>query len=110
MRCVNWGGRILAIGFTSGRWPQAPVNLILIKQISVIGVRAGEIGRRDPALGRANIEAVYELAGNGEIEPYVCAAFSLEQAVNAMQLLVDRKVVGKAVVTMNGYRPALASI
>ena len=52
MRCVNWRGRILTIGFTSGRWPQAPVNLILIKSISVIGVRAGEIGRRDPELGR----------------------------------------------------------
>ena len=46
MRCINWGGRILTIGFTSGRWPMAPVNLILIKQISVIGVRAGEYGRR----------------------------------------------------------------
>ena len=44
MRCINWRGRILTIGFTSGRWPSAPVNLILIKSISVIGVRAGEIG------------------------------------------------------------------
>ena len=52
MRCINWGGRILTIGFTSGRWPQAAVNLILIKQIAVIGVRAGEVGRRDPQLGR----------------------------------------------------------
>ena len=103
MRCVNWNGRILTIGFTSGRWPQAPVNLILIKQIAVVGVRAGEYGRRDPEKGRANTEAIYRMASNGEIDPYVCRGFPLEQAVDAMRLLENREVVGKTVVTMNGY-------
>ena len=103
MRCINWGGRILPIGFTSGRWPQAPVNLILIKQIAVIGVRAGEYGRRDPERGRANTEALYQMASNGQIDPYVCRGFPLEQAVDAMRLLENREVVGKTVVTMNGY-------
>ncbi len=103
MRCVNWGGRILTIGFTSGRWPQAPVNLILIKQIAVIGVRAGEYGRRDPVRGRENDEALYRLAAEGRITPHVCAGFPLQRAVEAMQMLTERRVVGKAVVTMNGY-------
>ena len=103
MRCINWDGRILSIGFTSGRWPQAPVNLILIKHIAVIGVRAGEYGRRDPEMGRANTEAIYQMASNGEIDPYVCQGFPLEQAVDAMRLLENREVVGKTVVTMNGY-------
>lgn len=104
MRCVNWRGRILTVGFTSGRWPQASVNLILMKSISVIGVRAGEIGRRDPELGRRNQEALQELAQSGAIDPYVCAGFPLEQAVDAMRMLENRDVVGKCVVTMNGYR------
>ena len=103
MRCVNWRGRILTIGFTSGQWPQAPVNLILIKSISVIGVRAGEIGRRDPELGRRNQEALWELAQGGAIDPYVCAGFPLERAVDAMRMLENRDVVGKCVVTMNGH-------
>lgn len=103
MRCINWGGRILTIGFTSGVWPQAPVNLILIKQISVIGVRAGEVGRRDPELGRRNQQALIDLVEAGAIDPYVCAGFPLEEAVPAMQMLTDRKVVGKVVVTANGY-------
>lgn len=103
MRCVNWGGRILTIGFTSGRWPTAAVNLILIKQISVIGVRAGEIGRRNPALGRKFARELHELADSGRIQPYVCKAFPLEQAVDAMRMLENREVVGKCVVTMNGY-------
>ena len=103
MRCVNWRGRILTVGFTSGRWPQAPVNLILIKSIAVIGVRAGEIGRRDPALGKRNQAALAELAEGGAIDPYVCASFPLERAVDALRMLENRNVVGKCVVTMNGY-------
>lgn len=106
MRCINWRGRILTIGFTSGRWPSAPVNLILIKSISVIGVRAGEIGRRDPELGRRNQAALWALAQGGAIDPYVCAGFPLERAVEAMQMLENRDVVGKCVVTMNGYEVA----
>jgi len=103
MRCINWGGRILTIGFTSGRWPQAPVNLILIKQIAVIGVRAGEFGRRDPEKGRENREKLYAMAVAGEIDPHVCAGFPLEAAVDALRMLEKREVVGKVVVTMNDY-------
>ena len=103
MRCINWGGRILTIGFTSGRWPQAPVNLILIKQIAVIGVRAGEFGRRDPEKGRENREKLYAMAVAGEIDPHVCAGFPLEAAVDALRMLENREVIGKVVVTMNGY-------
>lgn len=103
MRCVNWGGRILTIGFTSGVWPTAPVNLILIKQISVIGVRAGEIGRRDPELRSKFATELYELADSGRINPYVCAGYPLEQAIDALRMLEHRNVIGKCVVTMNGY-------
>ena len=106
MRCINWRGRLLTIGFTSGRWPQAPVNLILIKSIAVIGVRAGEIGRRDPELGQRNQAALQELAESGAIDPYVCAGFPLQEAVAAMRMLETRDVVGKCVVTMNGYEVA----
>ncbi len=103
MRCINWNGRLLTIGFTSGVWPLAKVNHILIKHISVIGVRAGEIGRRDPELGKRNMQALYQLLESGAIDPYVCAGFPLEQAVEAMKMLENRTVVGKVVVTMNDY-------
>jgi NADPH:quinone reductase len=105
MRCINWNGRILTIGFTSGVWPKAAVNHILIKQISVIGVRAGEIGRRDPELGERTRRELYQLLENGDIDPYICATFPLEKAVDAMKMLTERKVVGKVVVTANGYTP-----
>lgn len=103
MRCVNFGGRILTIGFTSGGWPQAPVNLVLIKMLSIIGVRAGEIGRRNPELGAKFRRELNDIAQTGKITPYVCKGFPLEQAVDAMRMLENRDVVGKCVVTMNGY-------
>jgi len=103
MRCINWGGRILAIGFTSGIWPKAAVNHILIKHISVIGVRAGEISRRNPELGKQCRETLYKLLQAGAIDPYVCASFPLEQAVDALKMLENRQAIGKVVVTMNGY-------
>ena len=103
IRCINWGGRILTIGFTSGRWPLAPVNLILIKQISVIGVRAGEYGRQDPVRGKENTDEIHRLAEEGLISPHVSHALPLERAIDAMRLLEKREVIGKAVVTMNGY-------
>jgi NADPH2:quinone reductase len=104
MRCVNLDARLLTIGFTSGRWPQAAVNLILIKQLSVIGVRAGEYGRLYPEQGERNRQAVYDLAAEGAIRPYVCAGFPLEEAVDALRMLEERRVIGKCVVTMNGYQ------
>ncbi|MBV1904904.1 MAG: NADPH:quinone oxidoreductase family protein [Pseudomonadales bacterium] len=103
MRCINFNGRLLVIGFTSGVWPNAPANLILIKNIAILGVRAGEIGRRNPEIGKYSRNAIYQLLKDGAIDPYVCAGFPLERAVDAMKMLEERKVVSKVVVTMNGY-------
>ena len=101
VRCIAWNGRLLIIGFTSGRIPSVSVNMPLIKGFSVVGVRAGEYGRRDPEAGRANMQAIDELAASGKINPYVCATFPLERAVEAMGLLQKREAVGKVVITMD---------
>ena len=103
MRCINWGGRLLTIGFTSGVWPKAAVNHILIKQIAVIGVRAGEVGRRDPVLGQECRKAIFDLLCEGAIDPYIYQTYPLEEGVKAMQALQSRAVIGKSVLTMNGY-------
>ena len=101
VRCIAWNGRLLIIGFTSGRIPTVPVNMPLIKGFSVVGVRAGEYGRRDPEAGKQNIETIDRWAAEGKIDPYVCAIFPLEEAVEAMRLLQNRKAIGKVVLTMN---------
>lgn len=101
IRCINWGGRILIVGFTSGRIPSAPINMPLIKGFSIIGVRAGEYGRRDPQKGKENNEAIKKIAEEGHFKPYICKEFLLRDAKDAILYLSQRKLIGKVVVRMN---------
>lgn len=97
-RCIAFDGRLLIIGFTSGRIPTVSVNMPLIKGFSVLGVRAGEYGRQFPEKGRENQEAIWKMADEGVIRPRVHAELPLEQWREAFDLLADRKVVGKAII------------
>ena len=97
-RCIAFDGRLLVIGFTSGRIPTVSVNMPLIKGFSVMGVRAGEYGRQFPERGRENMAAVWAMAEAGTIRPRVHAELPLESWREAFDLLADRKVVGKAVI------------
>jgi NADPH2:quinone reductase len=98
LRCIAFGGRILSIGFTSGRLPVLPVNIALIKGFSVIGVRAGEYGRQFPEKGRENHEAIWKLAEEGKVRPRVDAEYPLADWRAAFNSLADRKVIGKTIV------------
>lgn len=99
VRCIAFDGRLLVIGFTSGRIPNVSVNMPLIKGFSVMGVRAGEYGRQFPEKGRENADAIWTMANEGVIRPHVHAELPLERWREAFDLLADRKVVGKAVIT-----------
>ena len=101
IRCINWGGRLLVIGFAAGRISSLPVNYPLIKGFSVIGVRAGECGRRDPELGRENIDIINSLANEGKLKPYICKIFEFKDSLKALEFLRDRKLVGKVVVAIS---------
>lgn len=96
-RCIAFDGRITIIGFTSGRIPAIGVNIPLIKGFSILGVRAGEYGRKFPDKGRENMAAIMRLLGERKIRPHVHARFPLERAVDAMRTLQDRSVIGKVV-------------
>ncbi|PHY21211.1 NADPH:quinone oxidoreductase family protein [Caulobacter sp. BP25] len=99
VRCVAFDGRLLVIGFTSGRIPTVSANMPLIKGFSVMGVRAGEYGRQFPDKGRENSQAVWRMADEGRIRPHVHAQVPLDRWREAFDLLAQRKVVGKAVIT-----------
>jgi NADPH2:quinone reductase len=99
VRCIAFNGRLLVVGFTSGRIPSISVNMPLIKGFSVMGVRAGEYGRQFPDKGRENMDAVWALGAEGKVRPRVHAELPLSQWREAFDLLSDRKVIGKAVVT-----------
>jgi NADPH2:quinone reductase len=98
IRCIAFGGRILSIGFTSGRLPVLPVNIALIKGFSVHGVRAGEFGRQFPEKGRENHAAIWKLAEEGKVKPRVDAEYPLADWRAAFDTLADRKVVGKTII------------
>jgi NADPH2:quinone reductase len=97
-RCIAFNGRLLIIGFTSGRIPSISINMPLIKQYSIMGVRAGEYGRQFPEKGRENMAAITQLLADGKIRPHVYARFPLSKAVDAMRTLQDRSVIGKTVI------------
>jgi NADPH2:quinone reductase len=98
IRCIAFGGRILSIGFTSGRLPVLPVNIALIKGFSVIGVRAGEFGRQFPEKGRENHAAIWKLAEEGKVRPRVDREYPLGDWRAAFDTLANRTVVGKTII------------
>ena len=101
IRCINWGGRLLVIGFAGGRISNLPVNYPLIKGFSVIGVRAGEYGRKNPDLGKENIDIINNLANEGKLKPHICKIFSFEHSLKALKYLKDRKLIGKVVISIS---------
>ena len=99
LRCINWGARLCVIGFTGGIGV-AKTNLVLIKGASVLGVRAGEAVRRNPALGEVRFKALHAWAEDGKIRPNVSHRLPLEGVATAMQLLTDRKAIGRVALMM----------
>src|ERR1700722_5700771 len=94
LRCIAWGARVLVIGFTGGIG-LARTNLLMIKGASVLGVRAGEASRKNPALGEVRVKALTEWAEAGRIRPNISHRLPLEDYPKAMRLLIDRKAIGR---------------
>ena len=97
LRCINWEGRILVAGFTSGRIPKAPMNLPLLKGCSIVGVFWGTFVDRDPDRNRANFARLLDWTAIGIIGPRISACFPLESAVEALSTIAARQVTGKVV-------------
>jgi NADPH2:quinone reductase len=97
LRCLAWSGRILILGFLGGAPALARTNYLLIKGIEAIGVRIGGLSEAHPEIAAANIKTLIELATQGKLKPRIWRRFPLEAAAEAIQALIDRKVIGKAV-------------
>ena len=97
LRCLAWGGRLLILGFLGGSPAHIRSNYLLIKGIDVVGVRIGGLNEADPALAKANMKALIELAAEGQLKPRISHRLRLDQAAEALQAVIDRKVIGKAV-------------
>lgn len=99
VRALAWKGRFLVVGFPAGI-PKIPLNLTLLKGCQIVGVFWGAHTMREPANHAENMGDLFRMYSEGKIKPRVSASYPLEKAGEALQLLQDRKVLGKVVVTM----------
>ena len=99
-RAMNWDGRLLVIGFTSGVIPRLAVNLLLLKGYQVIGVYWGSFVSRSPELNAANFEVLARMLKQGQIRPHVSKTYPLAQVGDALRDLSSRNTIGKLVITV----------
>lgn len=98
IRSIAWNGRLLVVGFASGRIPELPTNLALLKGASVIGVFWGSFAQRQPEDNVANFEQLFGWYAQGKLKPLVSKVYPLEEAGQAIDSLGERRAVGKVVV------------
>ena len=98
IRSIAWNGRLLVVGFASGRIPELPVNLTLLKGAAVVGVFWGAFAQRQPPDNAANFQQLFAWHAAGKLKPLVSQTFPLAQAGEAINTLGQRKAVGKVVV------------
>jgi NADPH:quinone reductase len=97
LRALAWCGRLLVLGFLGGGPTNIRSNYLLIKGIDAIGVRIGGLNEANPELAIANMRELTRLAGEGKLRPRISHRLPLEKAPEALQAVIERKVIGKAV-------------
>ena len=97
-RCMAWDGRLLVIGFTSGRIADAPTNHILLKNYSVVGVHWGASVGRDPRPSEEARQAIFALLEEGRLDPPVYPPFAFEDVPAALDAIYHRRTWGKVIV------------
>ncbi|CAN5143351.1 NADPH:quinone oxidoreductase family protein [soil metagenome] len=98
LRSIAWKGRYLIVGFASGTIPQFPANLPLLKGASIVGVFWGGFAEKEPKSSLQNFTELMTWIDTGKIKQHIHKIYSLEEAPMALQDLLDRKIIGKAVV------------
>ncbi len=98
LRSLAWRGRLLVIGFAAGEIPQIPANLLLLRELSAVGVYWGEFAKRDPAGNRRLLTELFGWLAEGRLRPLVSKQYALAETPQALQDLLQRRVVGKLVI------------
>lgn len=98
VRSMAWKGRYLVVGFAGGEIPKIPLNLPLLKGCSIVGVFWGRFASTEAELSFKNIRELASFYLSGKIKPHIHKLYPLEESVDALEDLINRKVVGKAIV------------
>ena len=99
LKCIAWNGRLLVIGFASGRIPEVKLNRVLLKNISLVGLHWGAHAMHEPARIDETFRALFALYGTGAVEPVIYERYPLDQLPAALEALGSRRSYGKVVVT-----------
>ena len=97
LKCINWNGRLLVIGFASGDIPHVKMNRVLLKNISLVGLHWSAYPDREPERIDECIEGLFAMAAEGKIDPLISAVYPLDEAGEALRALASRKTTGKIV-------------
>ncbi len=97
LRAINWNGRFLVVGFANGEIPKIPLNLTLLKGCQIVGVFWGASIERDIDLYQRRNNELLQYYVEGKLKPLVSGTYPLEKAAEAINILAQRKVVGKLV-------------
>lgn len=97
VRATAWEGRYLVVGFAAGEIPKLPLNHVLLRGCSVVGVAWGAMVRRDPARGNAITKQLLEWAREGRISAHIDKVYPLAEAKEALNAIARREVKGKLV-------------
>ncbi|CCG08586.1 NADPH:quinone oxidoreductase family protein [Pararhodospirillum photometricum] len=100
LRCTAPDGRLLVVGFASGTVPAPPANLLLVKNLSVIGYDWGGYRRRFPDRVMASLTQALDAWAGGRLEVHVGATFPLGDAMEALAALKARTHTGKLILTV----------
>ena len=98
-RSIGWRGRYLVIGFANGEIPKIPLNLTLLKGASIVGVFWGDFVSREPKNFQADLKVMFEWVMAGQLRPHISARYKLADGRSALNDLMNRKVMGKVIVT-----------
>ncbi|MEM9198044.1 MAG: zinc-binding dehydrogenase, partial [Pseudomonadota bacterium] len=102
LRACNPEARLLPLGFASGQIPQIPANLLLVKNLTVIGLYWGAYLRIDPKVLTTSFATLFGWYVEGKLKPHVSHELPLDRAGEALELLTSRKATGKVVVLPGG--------
>src|SRR5258708_38868547 len=97
LRSIAWNGRMLVIGFAAGDIPRIPLNLTLLKGSSIVGVFWGSFTEREPQRNQEHLQELLTWFAQGKLKPHISATYPLEQAADALNDIMNRKVKGKVV-------------
>ena len=101
MRSIAWEGRLVVIGFASGRVPEAKANIVLVKNISVVGFYWGSYNIKKPEVVMESMRTLLQWYESGKIKPHVSHEIPMEKAGEALEMMIQRKSTGKVVLTLD---------